>query len=84
MQKSLHRKEYKILLELLYRLRVSAGLRQEDLAEKLDVHQSFISKIEGGDRRVDLIELMDICEALGSNLNEFITEYLQILHETKP
>jgi len=74
-KKTLHKREHKILLEQLYRLRMGAGLRQADLAEKLGVPQSFISKIESGERRTDLIELREICIALGSNLIEFINEF---------
>ncbi|MEI6184287.1 MAG: helix-turn-helix transcriptional regulator [Bacteroidota bacterium] len=81
MKKSLNKKEYKNLLEQLYRLRVSSGLRQSDLAEKLNVPQSFISKIESGERRIDLIELREICVALGSNLKEFINEFEKALNK---
>ena len=80
-KKSLNKKEYKNLLEQLYRLRVSSGLRQSDLAEKLNVPQSFISKIESGERRIDLIELREICVALGSNLKEFINEFEKALNK---
>lgn len=78
-KKTLNKKEYKILLEQLYRLRMSAGLRQSDLADKLNTPQSFISKIESGERRIDLIELREICMALGSNLTEFINEFEKVL-----
>lgn len=74
-KKTLNKKEHKILLEQLYRLRLGSGLRQSDLADKLQVPQSFISKIESGERRIDLIELREICIALGSNLKEFINEF---------
>ena len=40
---------------------------------------SFISKIESGERRIDLIELREICIALGSNLKEFINEFEKAL-----
>ena len=78
-KKTLNKKEYKILLEQLYRLRLGSGLRQSDLADKLQVTQSFISKIESGERRIDLIELREICIALGSNLKEFINEFEKAL-----
>ena len=78
-KKTLNKKEYKILLEQLYRLRLGSGLRQSDLADKLQVPQSFSSKIESGERRIDLIELREICIALGSNLKEFINEFEKAL-----
>ena len=78
-KKTLNKKEYKILLEQLYRLRSGSGLRQSELADKLQVPQSFISKIESGERKIDLIELREICIALGSNLKEFINEFEKAL-----
>lgn len=80
-KKTLNKKEHRILLEQLYRLRMSSGLRQSDLAEKLNVPQSFISKTESGERRMDLIELREICIALGSNLKEFINEFEKALNK---
>jgi transcriptional regulator with XRE-family HTH domain len=79
MKKSLFKKEYNVLLEQLYRLRMGSGLRQSDLAKKLGVPQSFISKIESGERRMDLIELRTICKVLGSNLEEFTREFEKAL-----
>ncbi|MFN0050228.1 MAG: helix-turn-helix domain-containing protein [Cytophagales bacterium] len=78
-KKSLNKKEHNILIEQLYRLRMSSGLRQFDLAHKLNVPQSFISKIESGERRIDIIELREICNALDSNLEEFIIEFEKAL-----
>jgi transcriptional regulator with XRE-family HTH domain len=59
-------------LTLLRQIRVDSGLRQEDLADKLGQPQSFVSRCESGERRVDLLELREICEALGTTLADFI------------
>lgn len=74
MKKSLNSKEARALIEMLYQLRVSSGLRQSDLAKMLKVPQSLVSKIESGERRIDLIELRSILACFRTNLVEFITE----------
>ena len=75
MQKSRQSPESKVLLEMLNQLRSSSGIRQIDLANKLDVHQSFVSKYESGERRLDLIELRRICNVLETNVVDFVTEF---------
>lgn len=75
--------EHKILLELLKKARIDAGLRQVDLAERLRVPQSMISKYEVGERRVDLLELRDICTALGISLPNFVQELENLLSKDK-
>ena len=75
------RTERHTLLGLLKEMRLEAGLRQVDLAERLHVPQSMISKYEVGERRVDLLELRDICAALGVSLVEFVRELEKRLGE---
>lgn len=65
------------LLRLLRTARESAGLTQVELAKKLNVPQSFVSKIENGERRVDLVELHAICKALGVSLSKFVQKFEQ-------
>ena len=81
-------KEHKILLKLLKKTRVEAGLRQTDLAKKLRVPQSMISKYEVGERRIDLLEVRDVCSALGISLADFVQQLETLLskesHEADP
>jgi len=82
-KKSLANKKQKVFLELLYQVRTTSGLRQIDLANKLNVNQSFISKIESGERRIDIIELIEICECLEVNILDFVKKLDQKLNESK-
>lgn len=53
------------MLRLLRKTRRNVGVTQEELATRLDETQTFISKCERGERRIDVIELRKFCEALG-------------------
>ncbi len=66
---------------MLYQLRMASGLRQNDLAKMLKMPQSFISKIESGERRIDLIELRTILKCLNTDLVEFVTEIEKRINE---
>ena len=63
--------EERKLQALLRQVRIEAGLRQGDLAEKLGHPQSFVSKYESGERRLDVLELRRICRVLGLSLEAF-------------
>jgi transcriptional regulator with XRE-family HTH domain len=63
------------LLGLLRRVRVEARLRQVDLAKKLRQPQSFVSKYESAERRLDLLELRQVCAAVGISLPEFVRRF---------
>jgi transcriptional regulator with XRE-family HTH domain len=60
------------LASLLRGLRVAAGLKQAELAALVKMPQSVISKMESGERRVDVLELHLICIATGSTLSEAV------------
>jgi len=74
MVKTIYNDEYLDLLLLLRRKRLSVGLSQKELADRLGVKRSFIGKTERGERRVDVIELQAICRALNIDFIEFMTE----------
>jgi transcriptional regulator with XRE-family HTH domain len=72
MDKSLFSKEYQIFLSQLRKARVDAGLTQTALAERLGETQSFISKVERGERRLDVVELRSFCNGLHLPFPAFI------------
>ncbi len=59
-----------MLKSLLRDVRERAGLRQVDLAEKIGRPQSFISEYEAGQRRLDLVELREVCLAVRDHAEE--------------
>ena len=75
MEKSVYRDENLVLLRLLKQCRVEAGLTQAQFAQALERPQSFASDIERGLRRLDLVQLRDICIALNINLVEFVQRF---------
>lgn len=74
MPRSTHTPDYAVLLELLRELREQKGVFQADLAARLKVPQSFISKSENGERRLDVLEVRRWCQALGVPFVEFSKE----------
>lgn len=81
---SIHDPDYGIMLLLLRRLREDAGLRQVDLAALLGRPQSFVSKVEAGERRLDIIELRTICRHLGTTLPSFVRRLEDELRPPRP
>ena len=67
------------MLALLRQVRQEAVLRQVDVAERIGQPQSFVSKYESGERRLDLLELRRVCEAVGIPLSEFVQRFEESL-----
>jgi transcriptional regulator with XRE-family HTH domain len=63
--KSIHSPSYAAVVQHLRKLRVDAGMTQQAVAEKLGRPQSFVAKIESGERRLDIFEFAAFCTALG-------------------
>ena len=71
--KSLHSARYRVFLSRLRQARKEAGLTQAELAQAVSRPQTWISKCELGERRVDFVELEDLAAALGKPLEWFST-----------
>jgi transcriptional regulator with XRE-family HTH domain len=76
---SANRKEQKALLSLLRQLRRQAGLRQVDVARALGKPQAFVSYYESGARRLDLLELRQVCRIFGISLVNFVRRFDNLL-----
>ncbi|WP_109528667.1 helix-turn-helix domain-containing protein [Nocardia aurea] len=74
MDKSLYSADYLRFCDVLRRLRIERGLTQVDVAERLDKPQSFVSKYETGERRLDVAETHSIAAALGTTLEAIAAE----------
>ena len=81
MKKSIYSLHQKKLQDLLRQVRIQADLRQIDLAERLGEPQSFVSKYETGERRLDILEIREVCEAVGISLEEFARKLEKSLRE---
>lgn len=70
--RTINSKANKLLLEWLSSRRLLAGITQQQLSGQLNRPQSFVSKYENGERRLDFIEIVEICSALNSDPHELI------------
>jgi transcriptional regulator with XRE-family HTH domain len=73
--KSIYTAEQEKLQLLLREARDEAGLTQVLLARRLGRPQSFVSKYESGERRLDLVELREICRSLGITLTKLVERF---------
>ena len=72
MTKSLFTDRYRLFLQLLIQERRNKGITQVQLAEKLQKPQSYVSKYENGERRLDVVEFLDIADSIDIDASEFI------------
>ena len=72
MNSEIYTKEHKKLIERIIQARNEAGLSQVEAAKRLDRSQSYISKIEVGQRKIDVIELKKIAKVYKKSTNYFL------------
>lgn len=71
MTKAIYRREHVIFLQELKRMRIESGMTQAQCSAALGRPQSFMSDVERGVRRLDTIQLRDLCHVLGNDLVSF-------------
>lgn len=72
MKKSTHTLRYRIFRQKLVKARKEADMTQAEAALRLDEHQSFVSKSESGERRVDIVELAEFAKIYGKPITYFL------------
>jgi transcriptional regulator with XRE-family HTH domain len=74
--RGIHDARYRRLIETLTAERRKAGISQVELAARLGKRQQFVSKYESGERRLDVVEFVDIGRALGLDMADLVSEIL--------
>ena len=76
MEKTIHTREYALLIGMLRAHRLEIGMTQLTLAARLGVTQAFISKCERAERRMDVVELVHWCQAMGTSAPAFLQAFM--------
>ncbi|MBX7132472.1 MAG: helix-turn-helix domain-containing protein [Fimbriimonadaceae bacterium] len=76
MPSSVFTQRHQEFIRFLVRARKAADVTQAELAARLDRHQSFVSKVERGERRVDVIEFCEIAKALGHDPAKLLRKFI--------
>lgn len=79
MEKTLGSAGQNFLIALIKKKRIEAGLTQDDLADKLNEHQSFVHRLESGQRRIDVIEYIRLADAIGFDASKELGRLVPII-----
>jgi transcriptional regulator with XRE-family HTH domain len=72
MKKKIYIAQRNLMTELLREVRLEVGLTQVELAARIEKDQAYVSRYESGQRRLDVLEVREICQAIGITLEEFV------------
>jgi len=79
LDKSVHSDGQSAFSELMIGARKSARLTQHQLAKRLHKPQSFVAKYEGGERRIDVVEFVTICQAIGADPTKILKALAKVI-----
>ena len=82
-QHPVHDPRYQVLAQMLGDLRRERGLLQQDVADRLNRPQAFVSKYESGVRRLDMVEFLDVVAALGADPSQLLKQFIAQADKTK-
>jgi ribosome-binding protein aMBF1 (putative translation factor) len=75
---TIHREGHKLLVRSIINARKDAELFQHDVAKKLGRHQSWVAKIEKGQRRIDMLEFLDLARVIGFDAAKMLAKIARI------
>jgi len=78
---SIYDPKYRVLIDCLKEIRLQSNVTQQELASYLGYSQAYISKYEQGQKRLDIIEIREICQFLGTSLLEVISQFEERLEK---
>ncbi len=79
MKKGIYSKENQYFLDLMIQARLKMGVTQAELAKRLEKPQSFVSKYEKGERRLDVIEFVTVCKTLKVDSRKIFNRVLRLM-----
>ena len=82
MAKTIHRSEYQLIRDMIRQARESAGMTQIELSKLLERSQTFVSNLEQSDRRIDVLELREVCGLLGQDFIAFLKDFESRVHKS--
>ena len=77
LRKTLRSRGHQTLIQILIQAREKAGMTQRDLAARIKRPHSFVGRMEGGERRVDVIEFIEIAKVLGADPKELFGKLVE-------
>lgn len=83
MAKSLRTPEHLALMQVLIEIRKEAGITQQELADILDRPQSYVAKVETGERRLDVVEMIAWAGGIGLSPADLMTKVVRAIPAPK-
>ena len=80
MKNSIYTQKHEALVECLVEARKSASMTQQTVADALGKPQFFVAKYENGERRLDVIELMEIATILSADFHAMVDRVADVHH----
>lgn len=79
MKKKVYLAQRDRMVTLLRGMRVEAGMTQTELAARIGKDQAYVSRYESGQRRLDVLEVREVCQAIGITLEDFVKRLEKVL-----